>query len=204
MESAGRPRSTSTILAYSSALDAFSNMLAAQNIDISTFPVSELTENSIVDYVNYTKNLAPSTEGLYLQVIKNFFEFLDAEFLTAIKISRVRMLIRKRTRRPKTQHLEYPEQEIKRLIDAMQSIVDLSTADCNQPKTNMIRDKRDSALILTLADTGLRVDEVCRLKLNNIDWANSCAILTGRGNKQKPREAIDQSPSRTQRLSRSS
>ena len=43
---------------------------------------------------------------------------------------------------------------------------------------------RDRAIILTLADTGLRVDEVCKLHCGDIYWMESRAILNGRGKKQ--------------------
>ena len=47
-----------------------------------------------------------------------------------------------------------------------------------------LRNLRDRALILTLADTGLRVDEVCKLRCGDIDWERNRVILKGRGNKQ--------------------
>jgi integrase/recombinase XerC/integrase/recombinase XerD len=184
LESAARPRSISTIKAYSNALDAFSNMLASQEVDVASIPVADLREDYLVDFVLFTKNLSPATESLYLQVIKSFFEFLDAEHLTTINTSRVRMLIRKRSRRPREQTSGYPEDDIKRVIGCIQEIATSSTPDSIQPDIIRMRDKRDSALILTLADTGLRVEEICKLKISDIDWTHSMAILTGRGRKQ--------------------
>jgi integrase/recombinase XerC len=43
---------------------------------------------------------------------------------------------------------------------------------------------RDRAFLLTLADTGLRVHEACKLRRGDIDWNESQAIITGKGNKQ--------------------
>lgn len=183
LESVGHQSSTKTIQAYRNALEAFLTMLTGQQIDVLTFPAAELGENSITDYVHYTKRLSPATESLYLQVIKNFFEFLDAENLSIINVSRVRMLMRRRTRRSGAQPLEYPEAEIKHVIETMQLIAE-TKEDGTQLESIVLRDKRDSAIILTLADTGLRVEEVCQLKIGDIDWANNHAILHGRGSKQ--------------------
>jgi integrase/recombinase XerC len=183
LESISLQRSDSTLRAYSNALETFLNMLSNQKIDISTLPVADLRETSISDFVIYIKNLSPATESLYLQVIKNFFEFLYAENLATINVSQVRMLIRQRTRRIKTQNSEYPEEEIRIVINAMQKIASDPLTD-NQPATLLMRDMRDSALILTLADTGLRVEEVCKMKVGDIDWRNNRAILNGQGGKQ--------------------
>jgi site-specific recombinase XerD len=45
-------------------------------------------------------------------------------------------------------------------------------------------DLRDRAFILTLADTGLRVQEACRLRRKQIDWHEGRAIIAGKGDKQ--------------------
>jgi len=177
-------RSDATVKAYTNALETFLIMLAKQNLDVDTVPVDELREVSISDFVTYINDLSPATESLYLQVIKSFFEFLYAENLSVINISQVRMLIRQRTRRPKAQSSEYPEEDIKRLIDYMQMLSKSPTSDPDFSKSLFLRDMRDRALILTLADTGLRVEELCKLKVGDLDWKNNRATLVGRGKKQ--------------------
>lgn len=155
----------------------------AQQIDPANFPITELTENSIVNFVDYMKSLSPATESLYLQVIKSFFEFLDAENLTSVNPSRVRLIIRKRTRRSRVKHSEYLENDIKHLIDFMSGLQSAFILDRDATDSSELRNMRDRALILTLADTGLRVDEICKLRCGDIDWERSRAILKGRGNK---------------------
>lgn len=178
------PHTANTLQTYRKALETFSIMLETQQIDLSNFPVTGLTENSVVHFVDYMKHLSPATESLYLQVIKSFFKFLDAENLITVNLSRVRMLIRQRIRRAKHQALQYPEKDIKHLIEVMSNLQTISVADGNQLDNLELRYVRDRALILTLADTGLRVDEICKLRYGDIDWETSRAILKGRGNKQ--------------------
>ncbi|HSL45238.1 MAG TPA: tyrosine-type recombinase/integrase [Anaerolineales bacterium] len=184
LESIGRHRSANTVQTYRKVLETFSNLLVAQQIDPMNFPTNELTENSIIHFVDHMKDFSPATESLYLQVIKSFYEFLDAENLTLVNPSRVRLLIRKRTRRSRAQLLEYPEDDIKHLIEFMSNLQKISSLDHGATDNSELRNLRDRALILTLADTGLRVDEICKLGCGDIDWERSRAILKGRGNKQ--------------------
>ncbi len=44
---------------------------------------------------------------------------------------------------------------------------------------------RDYALIVFLADTGLRLSEALSLKLSDVDWANGSALVMGKGRKER-------------------
>jgi integrase/recombinase XerC len=178
------PRSTNTLQTYRKALETFSNMLVTQQAHPQKFPIKDLTENSVVLFVDYVKKFSPATESLYLQVLKKFFEFLVAENLAAVNLARVRMIIRQRSRRSKHQPDKYPEDDIKYLIEFMSNPQNLASLDNAQSDNLKLRNLRDRALVLTLADTGLRVEEICKLRCGDIDWESSRAILKGRGNKQ--------------------
>jgi len=45
--------------------------------------------------------------------------------------------------------------------------------------------KRTKAVIYLLANTGMRIGELCNLKLDNIDWNKNELIVTGKGNKTR-------------------
>src|SRR5688572_24298349 len=94
LESIELPRCANTLQTYRKALDTFSNMLAGHQIGSHEFQVAELTEDYVAHFVDFMKALSPATESLYLQVIKSFFEFLYAENLSKVNLSRIRMLIR--------------------------------------------------------------------------------------------------------------
>jgi site-specific recombinase XerD len=183
LEFVGRHRSGQTVKAYRTALETFSSMLSTQTINLYTFPANEITETSIVKFFARTETLAPATESLYLQVIKNFFEFLAAEQMTTIEVSRIRKIIKQRSRRTKTASSSYPEQPLKRFLSYVSEMAKTPGKVSDGPSSAMIRDKRDGALILTLADTGLRVEEVCKLKVWDLNLTERNAILHGRGGK---------------------
>jgi len=54
----------------------------------------------------------------------------------------------------------------------------------NQTLKIRLREARDHAFLLTLADTGLRVHEACKLRRGDIDWNEGRAIILGKGDKQ--------------------
>jgi integrase/recombinase XerC len=186
MESIRLRRSASTIRTYAGALEMFLNMLESQHIDVTKFPVANLSEDPIADFISYIKNLSPSTEVLYLQIIKNFYEFLDSENLAVVNLSRVRSIIRQRSRRSRRQSVNFPEDDINRVIEFMANLNNLSSSIDEDLGNLRMRDMRDRALILTFADTGLRVNEVCKLRCGDVDWKESRAIITSRGKKQAP------------------
>jgi integrase/recombinase XerC/integrase/recombinase XerD len=184
LKSLEHPRRKNTFQTYRKALETFLNMLVIQQIDPFTFPVSKLREDSILQFVDYMKDLSPATEILYLQVLKSFFEFLDAENLAKINITQVRIRIKQRTRRSKREPIQYPELSVKGLLEFMSDPKNLPSPDDCETNYPDLRNRRDRALILTLADTGLRVEEICRLRCVDIDWERNRAILNGQGNKQ--------------------
>ncbi len=51
------------------------------------------------------------------------------------------------------------------------------------PEENL-RNLRDRAFLITLADTGLRVHEACGLRRGDIDWLEGKALVIGKGNRQ--------------------
>ena len=66
-------------------------------------------------------------------------------------------------------------------ISNAQNIATLENCETDNPA---LRNMRDRALILTLADTGLRVEEICKLRCGDIDSERSRVILKGQRNKQ--------------------
>lgn len=50
--------------------------------------------------------------------------------------------------------------------------------------TGSLINLRNRAMIVTIADSGLRAFEACGLKVKDIDWENSRAVLIGKGDKQ--------------------
>jgi site-specific recombinase XerD len=118
--------------------------------------------------------------------VKGFYLYVDSEKLIDVNQSRLTVLIRQRSRRPGIRLPQFPEDEIAVLLDRVQNVENLllSTNSDEDAASVKLRAYRDRAFLITLADTGFRVHEVCNLRRGDIDWNDQRAIVIGKGDKQ--------------------
>lgn len=173
-------RSPHTARTYANALRAFRDVLWRHKQDPSQSSIAELNEDAIAWLATYLKDYAPSTEQIYLQATAGFYEFLAAERLADINLPRLRLLIRQRARRPGIRLPQFPAGDIERLL---KSIADITTQPF-ESENERLRAMRDRAFMVTLADTGLRVHEACKLRRGDVDWNEGRAVIIGKGDKQ--------------------
>lgn len=178
-------RSGHTMRAYKNALQIFSTVLKEKWLEPTTTPIEKLTENMITSLAGYLKTYSPATEQLYLQAVKGFYEYIDSENLTDINQARIRVLIRQRSRRPGIRFPQFPMDDIVNLLTQVENIENLAIPiKHDEAETIKLRAYRDRAFLITLADTGLRVHEACKLRRGDIDWNEQRAIIIGKGDKQ--------------------
>jgi integrase/recombinase XerC len=178
-------RSEHTARAYKNALNVFSQVLVEKWLDPRITPIEKLTEDVISPFVMYLKVFAPATEFLYLQSVKGFYEYVDSERYIEVNISRVRTLIRQRARRPGIRLPQFPADDIERILAHVTDPSTLIQPENNDALPNeRLRAVRDRAFLLMLADTGLRVNEACKLRRGDIDWNEGRAVIIGKGDKQ--------------------
>jgi integrase len=104
---------------------------------------------------------------LYLGAVRNYFEFLDEQELAPqINTRRLARQLRKRMPRSGRRLPQFPREEIEKLLEYAEGLVGAPAEDENERLMNL----RDRALILLLADTGLRVHEAYGLKPKDVDW----------------------------------
>jgi len=173
-------RSANTARTYRNALQTFMAVLEDHGIDPTTTPVSELREDAVAWMAAALKRHAPATERLYLSAISGFYAYLAAESLTSVNLPRVRLLIRQRGRRAGVRLPQFPREAIESVLTYAKR---LSEAPTENDK-DRLRNLRDRAFLLTLADTGLRVHEACALRRGDIDWREGRAVIIGKGDKQ--------------------
>jgi site-specific recombinase XerD len=173
-------RSESTARTYKNALKTFSRVLANNRLFVDVTPVKQISEEAIVWLATELKNNAPATERLYLTAVAGYYEYLAAEQLTEINLPRLRLLIRQRSRRPGQRLPQFPRESIEKVIGYAKNLI---MQPCENDSEHL-RNLRDRAFLLTLADTGLRVHEVCNLRRGDIDWHEGRAIIIGKGDRQ--------------------
>jgi site-specific recombinase XerD len=183
-------RSKNTSDTYGFALRAFSALLADNKIDAENALVDELGEEAIGWFAAWLKDHAPATEQLYLQATVGFYEFLAAEGLCSPNLHRVRQLVRMRGRKTGQRLPQFPREAIESVLEyVLKNDEGSRTEDEEQiaEKTGVsenLRWLRDRAFLVTLADTGLRVHEICGLRRGDVDWNEGRAIIIGKGDKQ--------------------
>ena len=178
-------RSPHTMLAYRNAMQIFRELLKEKSLEPETTSAEKITEDLITPLAGYLKSYANATEQLYLQAVKGFYLYIDSERLVEINQSRVVVLIKQRSRRPGIRFPQFPLEDIEALITKVETVDNLFIASEDEDVSNvMLRAYRDRAFLLTLADTGLRVHEACKLKRGDIDWNEQKTIIIGKGNKQ--------------------
>jgi site-specific recombinase XerD len=179
-------RSKLTMLAYRNGLNAFREVLQKEKIDPDTTFVDQLSEDLIEPFAEHIKTYAPATEHLYMQAVKSFYEYVDANRLADINQSRVILLIRQWLRRPGIRFPQFPGEDIRKLIEEVKNVENLMIPSNSSKDLQIIklRAYRDRAFLLTLADTGLRVHEACKLTRGDIDWKSQQGLVIGKGNRE--------------------
>jgi integrase/recombinase XerC len=180
LKSVSQARSLNTARTYKTSMQAFLAMLKSRKVNPEKTDISKLPEDSIAWMTTYCKDLAPTTERLYLTAVARFFEYLTAEELASVNLPRIRLLIQQRARRPGIRLPQFPKDAIEKVLDYVIDRVTASSEDENEHLRNL----RDRAFLITLADTGLRVHEACNLRRGDIDWNEGRALVTGKGDRQ--------------------
>lgn len=171
-------RSANTANSYAKGLRLFCQILEKNGFSVKETPVSQITEDSLPWLLDALKKFAPATEQLYSATVTRFFNFLMAEKLSDINLPRMREIVRMRTRRIGQRLPQFPRTDIDQILEFFQAMPLSST------EAEYLRDLRDRAFLIVLADTGLRVHEACNLRRGDIDWSEGHAIIIGKGNKQ--------------------
>ena len=178
-------RSKQTMLTYRNALRIFCKVLAKKELDPNSTPIEKLSEDLISPLAGYLKTYSPATEQVYLQAVKGFYEYVDSEHMAEINQSRVHVLIRQRSRRPGFRFPQFPMDDIERLLTQVENVDAIIAPSEKEDDTNArLRAYRDRAFLLTLADTGFRVHEACKLRRGDVNWIEQRAIIIGKGDKQ--------------------
>ena len=118
-------------------------------------------------FINDTKGLSPHTIHGYARAIKAFWSWLLDEGYTLENC----MARLKCPRTPRKIIPTFSAEQIERLLAAL------------DPATHT--GFRNYAIILVFLDTGIRLSELVNLRLEDIDFGQSCLMVTGKGNNER-------------------
>lgn len=171
-------RSVNTSNSYTKGMKLFSKTMLQHGYKLDSDPVTKISEDCLPWFLDALKRYSPATEQLYSATVTRFFNFLMAEKLSDINIPRMQEIIRMRTRRPGQRLPQFPRIDIEKILEYVRD------RPSSHDELDNLRELRDRAFLIVLADTGLRVHEACKLTRGDIDWNEGQAIIIGKGNKQ--------------------
>lgn len=172
-------RSRNTAKAYGQAAQLFGQVLAEHGLALSA-PPRQLPEDAIAWYADALKAYAPATERLYLSAIIGFYEHVSGAGLGEPNLPRLKQLLKRRVRRPGQRLPQFPRQAIEKVLEHAEALAGAPAEN----EVERLRNLRDRAFLLTLADSGLRVHEACQMRRGDLDWNEGKAVLIGKGDKQ--------------------
>lgn len=154
--------SANSLSSYLIDLQRFSN-------EIAPLQPGGATALDLARYVEtlYGSGLSPRSIARHMTTLRNFYSFLTREGVIQADPSEFLILPKQWSTLPKYLN----RQEIDKLLAA---------PDASKPTAI-----RDRAMLELLYATGLRVTELCRLELNNVEKDSGVLRVTGKGNKQR-------------------
>lgn len=176
-----RSKSQHTAAAYAQGLKAFAQCMAESDdqIDFEQADIKTLSPLWLETFLNQLQKQSVSTEHLYTTAVAGFYKYVAAQEWAALNLSTLQFELSQRRSQGKRLHI-FPEGDVAKVLDAMPQLVTQPAETLIEKLTNY----RDAALLITLADTGLRVSEACGLRRGDIDWERQRAIIIGKGDKQ--------------------
>jgi integrase/recombinase XerD len=152
------------------SLDAYSRDLTRLRVFCEPVTHGGLPDAEVLQsYVNhlYKRNLSARSIARHLSAIRSLFRFLVAD---------------EKVMTDPTEHLSSPKQwsTIPTFLNREQIEKLIAAPDCAKP-TGL----RDRAMLELLYATGIRVTELTRLRLSNLDVRLGVVRVTGKGNKQR-------------------
>ncbi len=175
-------RARKTGLTYKTGMNQFLEFLRNSDYNPATDDISTINEQTAGIFAQslLDQRFSSATVKLYLTAVSGFYEYLNLELHLPLNLDLVRRILKSKSPRTRRRLPQFSWEDIEQVILFCQDDEAFPFTDA----LDHLIDLRDRALILTLADTGLRVHEACDLQRGDFDWNRSTALITGKGDKQ--------------------
>lgn len=143
-------------------------------------PIGKLTEKHAMTYMQDILGLSPATRALHAAAIRRFYTFIAGNDWATVSLDRLNFLWEgSNVLSPVKRDIDYDKAHVRLFLEWVYKW------DCqgNTP-TRTMRNLRDKAFVVTLAESGLRVHEACKIRIKDIDFDREAGIVIGKGKKQ--------------------
>lgn len=152
-------------------------------------PVEELTIHDAEPFMAFVLGLAPVTRRVYASALIGFFEFLELrELAPGVSTARLRQLLAPMVGGRRASLQDYAAAEIEAIVDTASELAAGPFEETPQGQRLRLIMLRDYALVVTLADTGMRISEAVSLRLGDVQWSARPmmrAKVLGKGGKER-------------------
>jgi integrase/recombinase XerC len=187
LDEVANSRSHHTHQAYAQAARTFLIALSRAGVATPASQVGELSLEWVKVFVSHLQRkvdgrplYSSATESLYLTALLGFIEDYLYAVLPRPTIDEIRTYVKRKRRKIPLRQPPFPREAIEKILDAVQEAAQ-SPAKNEEQRLTVLRDR---ALMLTLADTGLRVFEACQLTRGQMDSPEGKVNVIGKGDKE--------------------
>ncbi len=157
----GKKYSTHTITVYKKIISEF----------FDSFPymdsIEDFTSIDISRWLGIKKKLSPRTVALYMSIMRSFFNYLIKKEVISSNVFDV-------FGTPKAQKKIPTTVSVQEMLDLLQ----------NMPK-NTVLERRNHCILMMMYATGIRSEELCGLKLDNVFIRQNTIKIIGKGKKER-------------------
>jgi len=168
-----RAKSARTYITYKSSASVFMASIQANLPPRS--PVGQLDESHFGEFLKALKYGSPRTEKHHATIMTLFFEYLSAKRIAQINMDSIRFMRRNETRKVPKRLRKMDFSAVARIAAAVSKI---------EPTKGDIITARAKALVLLMAESGLRAFETVGLKTADLDFEKRRGVVIGKGDKE--------------------
>jgi site-specific recombinase XerD len=162
-------KSIHTFEASKNAAKAFLNA-------VGDIPLPSLTEDHYSKFLSTLKRRNPYTEQLYAALIYGWFVYLGGEEIKPLNMFKLKYIRENRQRHPGRRLRKFHRADIEKLKRAA---IDFKVKD------GQLTAARARAMVILSIETGLRVSELCKLRMRNLDFQQLNGTVIGKRDKER-------------------
>lgn len=162
----------------SKTLKAYRIDLKQLSVQVSDMDINDITPCILESYISELhQKYKPKTVKRKIASVKAFFHYLEyKDIISSNPFNKIRVKFREPVILPKTIPLNIVE------ILLVTIYKQYSNAESEYQKRNALR---DAAVIELLFSTGMRISELCSLRMNDINLYEKTVLIYGKGSKER-------------------
>ena len=180
LEEVGKSRADSTLRTYHYIIEKFKASLAIRSVLAEETDLPAMRNEWLHWFLDDLRTLEPTTERGYLAPILGFYEYVVAKRWLDLNLTELRYFVKRRQRKLPEKAQRFPKRQVEKVLEGADTVAIGPVKD----EREQLAALRDCALFYLLADTGLRVSEVCALTRGQVDLLEQELFVVGKGNKE--------------------